>query len=319
MSTLRDTVFLDIRKEYNNKGSDSFLYRYLRAGKLKEKCDADPQNEANYIHKAATDLMYNLGYPLAQKVFKEQADPTLSQKEIEQIERAREKRRERYKKKKEENSGKQKEENNGTPKSEKAKQPRTHNTVLDLMDAWYADTHRRNNAGPQSLFPENEISETDYQKLFDELNKAKKTKAIVPVRIDPLSGEGLYIAGKDLFPKGEFRYSEKYSCGLCIISLFGIETGDVNQGASLGFGFDPDTTIGAPTNVSEAIKFFENLYIREDRSYMEEVWDLNGEMPDNCPESLKIYFSDYDKEDDFEKLTDKDLRESEIDYGSGKR
>lgn len=320
MNTLRDTVFLDIRKEYNNKGSASFLYRYLREGKLKEKCDADPENEAKHIHKAATDLMYNLGYPLAQKIFKEFADPTLSQKEIEEKEKARQQRRERYRR--------QKEEKNGTPnglppkkdsagKTPKEKRPRSHNTALDLMDAWYADTLRRKSSGPLALFSENEINEADYQTLFEELNKAGKTGVIIPVKIDPLSGEGLYILGKDLFPKGEFQYDGGYSCGFAIISLFQIET-DKNYGASLNFSFDQYANLGAPTLVSEAIKFFDN-YINEDRAnsgYMDEVWSRNGEMPQSCPESLKIYFSDYEAEDDFDKLTDEDRREAKADYGS---
>lgn len=310
MGVLKDTIFCDIRSDYNQNQQDSFLYRYLKSSneQLKEKCTAKPEMEADYIHKAATDLMYNHGYPLAEKTLKTGTDLILTTEELERKERARLKRQERAKKKRQ---------TNGVEKKKKNDRKRSNNTMLELIDAWYEDMLIRKRGNQVSLFSDEHISEADFQELFEELNKSKKTNAIIPVKIDPLSCQGLYIIGKDLFPKEEFQYDKSYSCGFSIITLYQINT-EEDYGASLYFGLDPAADLGAPPNVREALKFFEH-YINEGRAdsgYLEEVWKFNSNMPKNCPESLKIYFADYAIHDDFAVNTEEDMFEAKADYGA---
>ena len=65
MKKFRDIVFEDIRSDYNNNGERSFLYGYMRDGKLKDKCEKNPAKEKSLVHRAVTDLMYNYGYRLS--------------------------------------------------------------------------------------------------------------------------------------------------------------------------------------------------------------------------------------------------------------
>lgn len=73
MGRFREETFIRIRNDYNAhkpSGRGSFLYQYLLNGKMKDKC-ADAKSSAevdSIIKKAATDLMYNLGYPLSENV-----------------------------------------------------------------------------------------------------------------------------------------------------------------------------------------------------------------------------------------------------------
>lgn len=71
MGKFREETLIRIRNDYNMhkpSGRGSFLYQYLLEGKMKEKCAnaKTPEEIDSIIHKAATDYMYNLGYPLSE-------------------------------------------------------------------------------------------------------------------------------------------------------------------------------------------------------------------------------------------------------------
>lgn len=73
MGRFREETFIRIRNDYNAhkpSGRGSFLYQYLLEGKMKEKCAGakSPKEIDSIIHKAATDIMYNLGYPLSENI-----------------------------------------------------------------------------------------------------------------------------------------------------------------------------------------------------------------------------------------------------------
>ena len=46
MGKLKDTIFNEIRSDYVINKSDSFLYKYLLEGKMKDKCKGGGQSKA---------------------------------------------------------------------------------------------------------------------------------------------------------------------------------------------------------------------------------------------------------------------------------
>ncbi|MBR4767719.1 MAG: hypothetical protein IK088_01960 [Lachnospiraceae bacterium] len=253
--SLRDIIFREIREEYNARGDRSFLYSWLRNGKLREKCEENPAKEAAIVHKTATDLMYNLGYPLAEKREKTEA------------------------------------------------RSRTHNTALDLIDAWYSERGHTSSA-----FSESAADVSELQKLFIMLNEGRYTEALIPVKVDRITGGGLYIVGKALYPEHRFPYDDHYSCGLCIIAEW--RRSADKSGVSLNYGDFGNEDLGACKNVKDALSFFENSLSENMVDYLNEMQNLNRYMPANCPESLKQYFADYDEDDDFGILTEENIREA---------
>ncbi|MBO4375239.1 MAG: hypothetical protein J5829_09055 [Lachnospiraceae bacterium] len=263
--TLRDEIFEEIRNDYRINGKDSFLYRYLRKGKMKEKCEEEPAKEGTLIHKSATDLMYNLGYPLAKKS----------------------------------SAGQRNGAGSGT---------RTHNTALDLIDAWYAERGEFLTGGSRR-----KINEKELQDLFVVLNRNRKSKAFVPVEIDGLTGAGLYILGRDLYPENTFPYDGNHYCGFCIISDWIYATKE--EGITLNYGNLFNQSLGACENVHDAVVFFETSLKEDKADYLYEIQNLNGDMPKGCPESQRFYFTGSDDGDDFDRITDEDRREAMEDFG----
>lgn len=270
MTTLRDIIFEDIRADYLDRGSGSVLYRFLKEGKLKEKCESEPAKEEARIEKAAVDLMYNHGYPLSKR------DPK--------------------------------------------KGSRTSNTALDLMDSWYLERGKYCPA-----FASEEVNETEWQELFEALNRERRTKALIPVKIDRLTTAGLYIMGKDLLPenprkKDRSRDNNDFSCGFAII---GWAAENENKGMRLKFIEYMNNDLEGCISVKDALGIFKSSLIagKDEFSfggmedYLFDIRNTNKNMPENCPESLKIYFADHDETDDFE-ISDEDLRSAREEYES---
>ncbi len=295
MPTLRDIVFEDIRSDYNYKGDNSLLYRFFREKKQAEKNNKS-KNESQQeemivqkdkIAKAALDFMYNHGYSLAKgkSNYVDYATGNLTEKETER-------RSTNYKEKK-------------TAKS------RTSSTVLDLFDAWYLE---RGDLALGSF--KNRVSEKDYQNLFDLLkNDINRKKVLIPVSIDSVTGAGLYIMGKDLFPFDEWTYDRGIFCGLCVVSLWELTQ---SKGAYLCYEYKDYLT--KCTSIADAVKFFENDLGINRVDFLNQIYNFNGNSPESCPNNLKKYFADYDidEDEDFAKNTEDDRNEAMKDFEMGR-
>ncbi len=257
MGSLRDRIFSEIRSDYNQNEKDSFLYRYLRNGKLKEKCDKNPEKEKAIIHKAATDLMYNMGYALA--------------------------------------AAKGRSQNRNTSRS--------HNTALDLIDAWWEE-----NPGTPGIGDDSDLPAETYQNMFNIMNREKKTKALIPVKIDPAVGTGVYIVGRDLYPAGCFPYDKSYSCGIGIIGEW--DAPDNGDGVCVYMNVPEEG--GDFPDIKEALEWYRDYFAGEYDTYLGTIREWNGDKPGDAPKAFSKFFGgNRDDRDAFEEISTEELKETE--------
>jgi hypothetical protein len=286
MGKLKDFVFNEVRSDYVINRKDSFLYKFLLEGKMKDKCCGLDQNkQEKVIHKAATDLMYNLGYPLSaeknvEKLKSELADyDNVKQKARERMAAASINEAARINKKvieKEQSLNERLAEAEAERIKDKGREKRHNNTALDLADMWYTQYGIRNHEG-------NHASIEECQELYDILKRQAAYKnVIVPVRIDSDAGTGVYIIGSEY--KIPSKMKNKMHCNIVILtpcieeSTFSIRVDDE--------GYE---------DMETAFDFFENTV---HKNGMEFISFGNGKSPDGIPKVFKKYFED-DEEDKF--------------------
>ena len=271
MESLKDLAFKNIRSDFNDRFVESFLYGFLLEHKadLREKCKKS-KNPEKLVYKAATDLMYNLGYPLSEK------------KKGSYVSRSR-------------------------------------NLALDMVDEWYEEY------GSAILGASGQtVDYEECQRLFEMLSKDKNfSKVLIPIIMDARLGIGLYIMGRDNYPRGTFGYSENYYCGLCMMADWqeDKENGLMLVPTTFDYLFYSDRAeeYDSCTIVRDAVLFFENAIIEEFDSCIEKIRDLNGRMPKDCPEEFRIFFSDFNSQraDDIYVNTDEELDEAKKDFMMG--
>ena len=170
MGVFKDSTIISIRDDYISNGKDSFLYSYLldeKYDEIEKQCKTPNKTEDKVIHKMATDLLYNLGYPLSGKIIPEN-------------------------------------------------KRRSQNTALDMIDAWYEI--RGNDRTLDASNTESDLML--YQDLYDILNNAHNTSALIPVRIDRETGIGIFIVGRDHYTEFPYDWNvgPKRYCGIGIFS-----------------------------------------------------------------------------------------------------
>ena len=121
----------------------------------------------------------------------------------------------------------------------------------------------------------------DCQALFDALRRdRRRTKVLIPLRLDAASGAGLYILGRDFFPQGAERGRD--ACGLAGIFFNGL-TGDGMM--------DCDVSL-LPPDLDEALKWYEQA-CREEALELYRAY--NGSPPPGCPSAFLRYFEEPDE------------------------
>ncbi len=189
-----------------------------------------------------------------------------------------------------------------------ARKVRSHNTLLELMEAW---CERKG----LSVLPDAYSGPVDtekYQKAFEAMNDAKKTEGLIPIKVDASTGGGLYIIGKDLYDKDSFPYPGSYSCGIGIIGDVDNRENEVvicmyarlEQG---DFDFAPWASGDFP-NVKEAVAWYDNVFLKSD-DRLNGMRERNGIAPKGMPDGFSKYFED-GYEDDFNILTDENMEET---------
>lgn len=271
MGRFREETFIRIRNDYNEhrpSGRGSFLYRYLLEGKMKEKCEGIKSQEKidAIIHKAATDLMYNLGYPLSENI---------------------------------------------VPKDRR----RTNNTVLDMIDAWYSS---QGSGMAVAAGGAEEFDPEAYQQLYDFLNTAGNTSALVPVRLDPETGMGIYIVGRDHYT--EFPYvNPAQACGIGLLtdwfSDYEEDPEDREDELRLCLAVGTLEEPADYPNIAEANKWYTRLYGRDEDRYGF-FRECNGLPPGGLPERFKRYF-ETEESDCFGNITEEELEQTKRELTPG--
>ncbi len=143
-----------------------------------------------------------------------------------------------------------------------------------------------------------------WETLFQALRRKGKqySKVLIPIRIDPRTGAGLYIVGRSHYPfPKRLKYACYYAC-FCLDEV-GAE-GDITL-VHRTLLEELDAMCDLP-GLEEAEKWYFNM-IREG----EDAWGVyhthNGSAPRDCPEPLRKYFQD----DSDDSVPDKDCSDLE--------
>ena len=205
---------------------------------------------------------------------------------------------------------------------------RSNNTALDMIDKWCdmnSIAGKADNTYRQVSSFDGDFDPKPYQELFDELNRNNCTGAFVPVRIDPQTGAGFAIVGRDHFLKFPADAPGKSrACGIAIFCQWtsGHTVGGIRgknfRDMNLSFEYDEKECPDLKPTISEADSWFRAL-ITENRSELFDSIilcnrDYTGKLR-NIPETLKQYF--YEADDDFDLITDDDLNEAKAEYARG--
>ena len=131
------------------------------------------------------------------------------------------------------------------------------------------------------------LSDPEYikecKKLFSQLNRDKITRVFIPLGIDPGSGAGIYIIGRDYYRDVPEKQEEIYtSCCYSYLSLEDVVI-DGNGTVNLVMGeMKMDETL------ESAVKIFQNQI--ESHGALEGYQVNNEKLPMDCSELFKIYF-----------------------------
>ncbi len=196
------------------------------------------------------------------------------------------------------------------------RQSSARNTALDLVDAW-CSTHGTGGAVAQ---PGAAFDEAAYQELYELLERANKIGALIPVRVDPETGVGIYIVGRELYANGSpadmmhFQYyygkhgksGAARSCGIEAVGYWQ-SAEDAGQSAGISLG-DPEGTLYGFPSITEANKWFINKILEDQDLRFSGFQEHNGSEPEGLPKQFRKYFER--SSEDFDKLTDEDLAET---------
>lgn len=163
--------------------------------------------------------------------------------------------------------------------------------VMDLLDAYCKENglalQPEGQGGPAALTPSQRDS---CERLYQLLRAGENSRVLVPIQLDPESGAGLYIMGKEFFQdarkiyrsiQGSCCYACFYLCDLTVDEDYGVSfswsAGEEELGELCGF-----------PNLDEALKWYGFLRRNKALRYYR---DLNGAPPPGCPPALRRYFA----------------------------
>lgn len=193
-------------------------------------------------------------------------------------------------------------------KSRNISMPRKTDSTMDLLDDFFTRsgmTYVFNNRVQQSSnLVSTELTEKkkqEIQTLFRLLDSDKNRRTvIIPLFIDNLTGDGLYIAGNNYIndSRNVRDYRKKHNCCYSMVELY-----DSNADKSLlmnSVAFDFDKVYF--DNLDEAYKaYLAHISIDNDLRFTF-YCDQNGEKPLGCPRSFLNYFDCEDDDCDIEQL-----------------
>lgn len=167
---------------------------------------------------------------------------------------------------------------------------RKRDRTMDVLDAYCREnrlTLQRPSAGAWEL-TEEEIAR--YEALFERLRAGKNEGVFLPVRIDPATGAGVFIVGRDYFRdvpslyrsiRGACCYACLYWNDLTLEDGYGLSLSCLADREELG------ELCGFP-HLREAMDWSAHILRRE---AMEFYREKNGPPPEHCPDALRGCFA----------------------------
>lgn len=125
-----------------------------------------------------------------------------------------------------------------------------------------------------------------WERLFALLRKGKRRRCLLPIRVDPLTGAGLYIVGSAYYPE-EMIWPEKLPQA-CYYACFYLDEAAAEGDISLLFrSFQEELeAMCALPDLTEAERWYRAMLQEDGRGF----YRCNGPAPAGCPEELKRYF-----------------------------
>lgn len=157
---------------------------------------------------------------------------------------------------------------------------------LALLDAYCESRGLTLNGGGGSGGALTAAERERWERLFALLRKEKRRGCLLPIRVDPLTGAGLYIVGSAYYPEGMI-WREK-SPQACYYACFYLDEAAAEGDISLIFrSFQEELeAMCALPDLTEAERWYRAMLREDGRGF----YRRNGPAPAGCPEELKRYF-----------------------------
>lgn len=170
--------------------------------------------------------------------------------------------------------------------------PRKKDRLLEMLDAYCRENRlllQRKAFAGQDPYGAQSLSGEQKRRIeafYRSLKKSPKNERIfIPIRIDPCTGAGLYITGKEYYEHIPSLY--KSIKGSCCYALFCLEDIPPEDGwIFLQYSAENEGIYDFP-NLDEALSWYTAKCRENGFSYFREV---NGPVPADCPEELRAYF-----------------------------
>ena len=155
--------------------------------------------------------------------------------------------------------------------------------MMDLVD--YCQENGLSMFQDQRAVPSEE-EQAACEALYQSLRQSRNRRVLVPIRMDPMSGAGLYIMGADYFKRGFYPSAGEGGC--CCYACFylsDLEVGDITS--FICYPDDNADQSGFPS-LKEALSWYNKWCVPMAMDFYK---DVNGTPPPNCPPALRCYFA----------------------------
>ena len=167
--------------------------------------------------------------------------------------------------------------------------PRKMDKSLDLMDMLFFKENLNNpfsriTSSRSSGEGSDEELKNASTKLLAALNAEKRDDVCIPLRIDRITGSGVYILGRRYYQGENFeimRRKGQYSRFGIVQPSWGISQDDIFEVRDI-YEWERD-------DYQDVVDIWQNEVIDD---VIEDMVSYNGQAPDGCPESLLKWFSD---------------------------
>jgi len=174
--------------------------------------------------------------------------------------------------------------------------PRKKDRLLDMLDAYCGERRlslqgTASRAGTPAEDQEDEAWKQRFDEFYRELKRSGNTGVLLPVRVDPRAGVGLYIIGKKYYRGAPAVY--RSIRGSCCYAFFYLEDLPPEEdGPALIYRADGEAQ--DYPNLDEALCWYAEKCRENEFRFFREA---NGAAPKSCPEAFRDFFEDgWDRE-----------------------
>lgn len=157
--------------------------------------------------------------------------------------------------------------------------------MMDLLDAYCSKNKIGFGVGHNIREKMSKEKYEECDTLCRILNQSKRENVMIPVMLDEETGAGIYIVGRNYFESSPKQMSEDDNRKHCCYAILEpVEWGE----KPIEFWIDDSGYKDLP-DMSEAVSWL-NMQLN-DGIYLEPYTSCNGDVPKDCPEAFKRYFS----------------------------